>query len=440
MRRVVNSVAACGIVCCFVMYLYTYNVYKGIARPLLQNSRPIFSQRIVPDSSMEETGYHKYGCSSKIRHNKIDDILCMTPPKFLENYQNPCWNERNSSNGETSLKCLPYFHIIGAAKSGTTDLFARVTMHPSIVDVHGFLNKETIYWSWGRYGKCETFAQYCQKFRTFDQFVSLFKSDNISLVRNARKVQIPRSSNDRFKYYSKDTDTMTDESYHHTITGHADPMDLWGMYYWKYIPQNDATLSEPVYTTPHLIHHINPGLKLIVILREPAERTYSHYLFRRLGNSAREFHHHAVGNFTFLLNCVNSVGSMRACLFNESLLEHFKSFPIHGSFYSVLLKEWFSVFPREQFLIIRTEDYSSNMAFYLRKIFNFLQVDELKDKDLKKISKAPVRRKTKHKKEVGKMLPETKLFLHKIFQRYTEELAGMLHDKRFLWEENSNIL
>ncbi|XP_033732843.1 carbohydrate sulfotransferase 15-like [Pecten maximus] len=435
-RRLWNRVTSCGILLCFVMYLYTFNVYKGFVRPLLPDIRPRLSHIMVLDTPLGASNHHNYVCTNQTQQNKIEDILCMTPPKFLKSYRNPCWKERNNGSDVLSLKCLPYFHIIGAAKAGTTDLFARVTMHPNIVEIDGFLHKETFYWSWGRYGKCETFAQYCKKFLTFNQFVSFFKSDKISLIRNG---EIPHHQNGQMSSSSADTTKRIGHKYHHMITGHADPMDLWGMYYWKDIPQNNASLSEPVYTTPHLIHHTNPGLKLIVILREPAERTYSHYIFRRLGNSAREFHHHAVGNFTILLTCVEKVGSMRACLFNESLLEQFKNFPIHGSFYSLLLKEWFSVFPREQFLVLRTEDYSRNMTFYLRKIFKFLKVDDVNDKDFKKISNIPVRRKTKHKKAVGEMLLETQLFLNKIFRPYLEELSVLLHDKRFLWKKNNII-
>ena len=49
-------------------------------------------------------------------------------------------------------------------------------------------------------------------------------------------------------------------------------MDLWYPYNWKRIPQNDPNASEPVYITPHLIYHINPQIKLIVLIRDPVER------------------------------------------------------------------------------------------------------------------------------------------------------------------------
>lgn len=54
--------------------------------------------------------------------------------------------------------------------------------------------------------------------------------------------------------------------------GHADPMDFWDHTLWWLIPQNNGNASEPVFTTPHLIHYVQPNIKLILLLREPAER------------------------------------------------------------------------------------------------------------------------------------------------------------------------
>lgn len=77
---------------------------------------------------------------------------------FLKNFKNPCWLEKethgvNSSYKNGVLRCLPYFHLFGVCKSGTTDLFSRLTQHPQILENLGDLHKETTFWSWGRYGK-----------------------------------------------------------------------------------------------------------------------------------------------------------------------------------------------------------------------------------------------------------------------------------------------
>lgn len=54
--------------------------------------------------------------------------------------------------------------------------------------------------------------------------------------------------------------------------GHADPMDFWDHSDWREIPQNDPTADVPTFITPHLVKHVQPNVKLILMLRQPAER------------------------------------------------------------------------------------------------------------------------------------------------------------------------
>ena len=49
---------------------------------------------------------------------------------------------------------------------------------------------------------------------------------------------------------------------------------------------------------------------------------------------------------------------------------------IHIGMYVVFLKEWFDVFPRSNFYILRTEDYEKDMLLQLTAIFDFLKVGE----------------------------------------------------------------
>ena len=65
-------------------------------------------------------------------------------PTFLPEYKNPCWLE----NGK--LKCINYFQLFGICKSGTSDFFKRLLLHPGIVPNRGIFGKEIWYWSWKR--------------------------------------------------------------------------------------------------------------------------------------------------------------------------------------------------------------------------------------------------------------------------------------------------
>lgn len=58
---------------------------------------------------------------------------------FLPNYKNPCWRQP----GESELRCLPYFYLVGVSKSGTTDLYMQLKKHPKIARGN---TKELGYW------------------------------------------------------------------------------------------------------------------------------------------------------------------------------------------------------------------------------------------------------------------------------------------------------
>ena len=47
---------------------------------------------------------------------------------------------------------------------------------------------------------------------------------------------------------------------------------------------------------------------------------------------------------------------------------------IHLGFYAAYLQEWLSVFPRDQILVMRTEDYSANTTLLTRTVFDFLDL------------------------------------------------------------------
>jgi hypothetical protein len=79
--------------------------------------------------------------------------------------------------------------------------------------------------------------------------------------------------------------------------GHGDPMDFWDHSAWPTIPQNDPSSDEPLYTTPSLIRHVNPGIKLILLVRDPINRhvhTYIMWEAQYKGSRAIEIIHMSV--------------------------------------------------------------------------------------------------------------------------------------------------
>ncbi|XP_061192047.1 carbohydrate sulfotransferase 15-like [Saccostrea echinata] len=303
-------------------------------------------------------------------------------------------------------------------KCGTTDLFARISRHPDVAV--NTKNKETMYWSWKRYGYWLWSASMMKTY--FSDYVNYF-SNTAALLNNATR---------------KDGKTKL-------ITGDGTPMDMWDFRGWKMIPQNRG-LSEPRYLTPHLIKHINPDVKLIVILRNPVDRLYSDYYFIDNGerNKNQTTFHFAVLKAIDVLERCRIRRSLRSCLFdfhiNADLVK--QKTRIHLGFYAVYLREWLSVFPREQMLILRTEDYSSNVSSVVRQVFKFLELRDLTDDELEKLNITVSKRVYVTKDKIGKppMNPKTRQILENIYRSDIQDLYKLLNDERFLWQSQNNVI
>ncbi|XP_069127282.1 carbohydrate sulfotransferase 15-like [Argopecten irradians] len=337
-----------------------------------------------------------------------EDLLCMEMPSFLPKYKNPCWK----TNGG-QLKCLPYFMLIGMDKSGSSDLFDRITKHPDILGNRGKLGKETWWWSWYRYG---TTLIRKEKKQTFEEYLKFFNKSTLII----------------------DSPAKTDKNgYHYGITGDGTPMDAWDFRGWTQIPQNKG-LKEPKYLTPDLVHHVNKNMKLIIIMRNPVDRLYSDYYFLQLaGNSPQAFHNSVVTSISVLDQCLKQ-SSMLTCLSGEKRHQFWnKAARIHIGFYSEYVRQWLRVFPKEQILFLRTKDYSADITSHMSKVFDFLGSRPLSAAEMTSygINLKAKKHVTARKKSKGPMLDETRELLTKLYDPYNKQLAEILHDDRFLWRE-----
>jgi hypothetical protein len=181
---------------------------------------------------------------------------------------------------------LPNFLIIGAAKAGTTSLYHYLRQHP---DVYMSPVKEPrYYWSEGQ-------AEGLTPFRTRDEYERLF-------------------------------DGVTSER----AVGEASPQYL-----------NSAATAERIAADI-------PAAKLIVSLRNPAERAYSSYLGRLRGARERYGLDDAMRPGTYY--------------FETSL-------------YHPRLTRYFERFDRRRIKVIVFEDFVANTGMVLREIHEFLEID-----------------------------------------------------------------
>ncbi|KAK6168231.1 hypothetical protein SNE40_022100 [Patella caerulea] len=304
-----------------------------------------------------ETGSYfieKYGNYSSLctdLHSDIQDLFCMTKLPYLEDVKNPCWYElgcdgKLDCDQTLRLRCLPYYHILGCAKCATTDVYNRLIQHPQIFSNNGILHKEALWWSWYKYGitnwnikRIQTFEEYTSRFDNTAEHIQTLIQDGSKLVRKI-------------------------------ITGDASPPDFWDFRAWPLLAQNKG--PEPTILTPHIMKYIYRKPKFILILRNPTDRLYSDYYFSGYGDNPYSFHQDIVNSIWTIENCLMN-HTVQHCFYSADIFAKLKS-RIHFGCYVVYLKEWLKMFDRDQFYIVRTEDYADDVDKYIAEIFDFLEV------------------------------------------------------------------
>tara|TARA_Y100000589_G_scaffold139703_2_gene133457 strand:+ start:8239 stop:9117 length:879 start_codon:yes stop_codon:yes gene_type:complete len=114
-----------------------------------------------------------------------------------------------------------------------------------------------------------------------------------------------------------------------------------------------------------ILKHLGGKIKFIVILRNPVDRAYSHYL-----HSCRNLHE----KLTFKKALISE--KKRTCSNDINYLEKLRYSYISQGLYYKMLVNYFNFFPIENFLIINFEqDLINRRKETIKKIFNFLEIN-----------------------------------------------------------------
>ena len=108
-----------------------------------------------------------------------------------------------------------------------------------------------------------------------------------------------------------------------------------------------------------------PKTKIIVILRDPVARAISHYFFNVkqgvVSNKTIEqiisVEFNKINKMTDLSTELNGINGV-----------------VLAGLYIYFLKQWMSIFPKEQFLILQTEDLATAPVSLMEKVFKFLEL------------------------------------------------------------------
>tara|TARA_B110000196_G_C21153068_1_gene671060 strand:+ start:2295 stop:3269 length:975 start_codon:yes stop_codon:yes gene_type:complete len=263
--------------------------------------------------------------------------------------------------GETRV--LPDFILCGAPRCGTTSIYEGLSEHPNIFSA----KVKEIYFFDGNFHRGENWYRY-------------------HFPPKLKKFIIKKILRKKF------------------VTGEATPFYL---------------------IHPHAaqrIKKINSKTKLIVILRNPIDRAYSH--FSSAIKNGKE-------NFSFeesIKEEENRIkGEMEKMIDDESYysseIYYKRAYFLQGLYYNDL-NQWMKVFPKNQFLIINSEEFFKNPSKNFNEIFKFLEISQIKNKKYVQF-------------HLGKYLPmnqETREQLIKFYKPYNEKLYNLIGEK-FDWDK-----
>jgi Sulfotransferase domain len=206
--------------------------------------------------------------------------------------------------GKKLERKLPHFLIIGAMKCGTSSLYRNLVNHPQVISA---TKKEVHFFD-----------------KKFNLGLNWYLNHFPLLMDNTNK--------------------------HDFITGEASP---------KYLVHPDA---------PKRAYETLPNAKLIVLLRNPIDRAYSHY--HHMTRKGKEL-------LTFEEAIMREAEQLNQQM--ENVLENYKTIPtsyLTRGIYANQLERWMKYYPREQFLILKSEDFFKDTQSTFKHVTDFLGLPE----------------------------------------------------------------
>lgn len=204
---------------------------------------------------------------------------------------------------------FPNFFIIGAPKCGTTALYDILRQHP---EIYMSIVKEPHYF-------------------TFDGEVPIFQGPGGNYF---RRVAVTRPLAYLMLFAGANG---------HRAIGEASPSYL-----------RSQVAAKRIYNSA-------PAAKIIVLLRQPAERAYSHYQYLRF---------HGVEPIDNFENALEQENYRKAQGWSSI---HFYR---QGGYYYSNLNRFYELFPKEQIKVYLYEDWNRAPQTVLKNLFNFLGVDK----------------------------------------------------------------
>ena len=361
--------------------------------------------------------------------------------EFSPEFRNPCWNMHiadpstlykmlkkatnftdqqatltlsyaMSSSPRQHLVCLPKIFLIGFPKSGSTQLYQMLVKHKDVVPG---IRKELHWWSRFPFN-----ARFPHNILAVLKYLLYFSSASKFISTHPQALAIDGSQS-----------------------------TVW-----------DTRVLENPCIMPSLLSSVVPNAKYVVIMREPAERLYSDFLhlcrvrLRTADPTAAINKSELVADIpkVFHKAVLLQLKEFRTCL-QKYPLEVCTELALNGSanltgatgevhllrvgvsLYYVHVAKWLRVVSRERMLFLRTEDLEKCPYSLLQKVWKFLQVSMQSPYELSDVLFGHANSNRDTVTNGIQMLPETRNILRDFFKPFNIQLARLLGDRRFLWDD-----
>ena len=325
------------------------------------------------------------------------------------------------SNSTESTSCMvhgeyftvppvPHFIIPGAQKSGTSALYEFLNEHPAL---HGSPNFETHFFDW------------------------YHPADD-----DKARVKWLREHN-----FSSD---LSEEDYH---------CALKKVYADNFLPIPDGSQitfeKTPSYLflrrVPELIHSLCPWTKIVIILRNPIERAFSHYrmAIRTYNQSFEELVDQEIETMQKIglsnapsrdkqytendqrFNIPNLTQDLLDRLHWKHYRRRFANNYLQRSMYAPQIHHWMNYFPlHDKMLVVNYERFASNPQQVYNQILSFVGAGPYTPKD-----GFETKHNTKKKQNLESISPDLRSYLVQFFRPYNDQLATLLgEDWRNVWD------
>jgi Sulfotransferase domain len=261
---------------------------------------------------------------------------------------------------------MPDFLIIGTQRGGTTSLYSYLTAHPQIVSA---TRKEIHFFD-----------------KNFHRDIPWYRAQFPALIESDMAETIGRQ---------------------HVITGEASP-------YYLFHPHAPARAALVV-----------PNTKLIVLLRNPVDRACSHYYYEvERGYETLSFEEALAQEETR----TRDEGQRLAADPHYYSPNHRRYSYLARGIYVDQLERWMNHFPKEQFFIIKSEEFYATPERKLQELFLFLGLP-----DTSGVQQQEYKQLNSSTSSQAKMEPEMRKRLLSYFEPYNERLYTLL-GRDFGWD------